>query len=221
MSSHHISFNRNHAVSTVSAASLQVRALTPGSLSQVTLLRAATKAGFYIFLHTRRFPSNTLTHNSGGDSQTIAQVVQWTIEYYKADKIKIFNVMEATYPDGFAPNIVYSSTCANRQSTATTQKWAQGVFDMYLNYNGMRSKMQIYQCSSDSTLGPNNYKETMKQWTDIYNYDKLESTKSNSPQSGYTRVIHDSMLECIYICTGVGHTVPIRGADDMKYLGLA
>ena len=48
--------------------------------------------------------------------------------------------------------------------------------------------MQIYHGSSDSTLLPNNYNETIKQWSGVFGYDytKPDSTKANTPQSGYT-----------------------------------
>jgi hypothetical protein len=60
---------------------------------------------------------------------------------------------------------------------------------MYPNYNGSRPKMQIYHGSADSTLLPNNYNETIKQWAGVFGYDytKPDSTKANTPQSGYSQ----------------------------------
>ncbi|PSN61131.1 alpha/beta-hydrolase [Corynespora cassiicola Philippines] len=193
----------------------------------------------------------TLSHEGGGDSNTIANMVKWTITEYKADTAKVFvtgtssggmmtNVLAATYPDLFAAGIVYSgvgagcfasssggiaawnNSCANGQSTATPQKWAQVVFDMYPGYNGTRPKMQVYHGSADGTLRPQNYQETMKQWAGVfgYNYDKPEGTKQNDPQSGYTRTTYGPRVEGIY-AQGVGHSVNIRGNDDMKYFGFA
>ncbi|KAH7122209.1 acetylxylan esterase-like protein 1 precursor [Dendryphion nanum] len=193
----------------------------------------------------------TLSHNGKGDSNTIANMVKWTINEYKADVEKVFvtgtssggmmtNVLAATYPELFKAGIVYSgvaagcfassssgvaawnNSCANGQSTATPQKWAQVVFDMYPGYNGTRPKMQVYHGSADGTLRPQNYQETMKQWAGVfgYSYDKPESTKSNDPQSGYTRTIYGPNVQGIY-AQGVGHSVNIRGSDDMKFFGFA
>ena len=53
-----------------------------------------------------------------------------------------------------------------------------------------------------------------------YDYSKPESTKSNDPQSGYTRTIYGPNVQGIY-AQGVGHSVNIRGADDMKFFGFA
>ncbi|KAF2190568.1 carbohydrate esterase family 1 protein [Zopfia rhizophila CBS 207.26] len=290
-------------VTLVSAATLKVRAPTPGSLSQVTSFgKAPTKAAFYIYVPKKLaespgivlaihyctgtaqqyynnspyktlseqygfiviYPSSphsgtcwdvsskaTLTHEGGGDSNTIANMVLWTINEYKADKSKVFvtgtssgammtNVMAATYPDLFAAGIAYSGvpagcfvsasggvdawngTCADGRVNNTPQKWAQVVFDMYPGYNGTRPKMQIYHGSADGTLRPSNYQETTKQWAGVfgYDYEKPESTKSNDPQSGYTRTIWGPKAQGIY-AQGVGHSVNIRGADDMKFFGFA
>ncbi|KAF2635022.1 acetylxylan esteras-like protein 1 precursor [Massarina eburnea CBS 473.64] len=282
---------------------LHRRAITPGTLSEVTSFGTApTAAGFYIYVPKALasspgivvaihyctgtgtgyynstpyktlaeqygfiviYPSSphdgacwdvsseaTLTHEGGGDSQTIAQMVRWTTSEYTADSSKVFvtgsssgammtNVLAATYPDLFAAAIPYSgvaagcfasasdgvdawnSTCAQGQSTATPEKWAQVVFDMYKNYNGTRPRMQVYHGSADTTLLPPNYDETMKQWAGVfgYNYDSPESTKENDPESGYTRTIYGDSVQGIY-ADGVGHTVPVRGDDDMSFFGFA
>jgi acetylxylan esterase len=148
--------------------------------------------------------------------------------------------MAATYPELFKAAIVYSgvgagcfvsssngvdawnSTCANGQSTATPQAWANVVFAMDPGYNGSRPAMQVYHGSADTTLRPQNYQETMKQWAGVFGYDysKPESTKTNDPQSGYTRTVYGPKVMGIY-AQNVGHTVPIRGADDMKFFGFA
>lgn len=147
--------------------------------------------------------------------------------------------MAATYPELFAAGIAYSGTaagcflsqsggvdqwnnsCAQGQARGTPQVWAKMVFDMYPNYNGSRPKMQIYHGSADNTLLPNNYNETIKQWAGVFGYDytKPDSTKANSPQSGYTTYTWGDHLVGVY-ARGVGHTVPIRGSDDMTFFGL-
>jgi acetylxylan esterase len=148
--------------------------------------------------------------------------------------------MAATYPELFGAAIVYSgvpagcfmsssngvdawnSTCAQGKSSATPQAWAQVVKNMDPGYSGNRPKMQIYHGSADTTLYPNNYKETMKQWSGVfgYNYDSPQSTTNNSPQSGYTTTVYGPKVVGIY-AQGVGHTVPIRGSDDMKFFGFS
>jgi acetylxylan esterase len=115
----------------------------------------------------------------------------------------------------------WNNSCANGQVKGTTQRWAQWVTDAYPGYNGSRPKMQIYHGTSDSTLGYPNYMETIKQWSGVFGYnpDKAESTKANTPQSQYTTSVYGDHLVGI-VGQGVGHTVPIRGDDDMKFFGL-
>lgn len=129
-------------VSVAAAATLRKRAITPGSLSQVTSFGTQpTTAGFYIYVPKKLaaspgvvvaihyctgsaqayysgspyatlseqygfiviYPSSphsgtcwdvsskqTLTHDGKGDSNTIANMVKWTITQYKADASKVF-----------------------------------------------------------------------------------------------------------------------------------
>ena len=141
----------------------------------------------------------------------------------------------------------WNNSCANGQARGTPQVWAkvsnramsgpssgncailnfelltprQMVFDMYPGYNGSRPKMQIYHGSADTTLNQNNYNETIKQWCGVFGYDytKPDATVANSPASKYTTYTWGDHLVGVY-AQGVGHTVPIRGSDDLKYFGL-
>ena len=93
---------------------------------------------------------------------------------------------------------------------------------MYPSYNGSRPRLQIYHGSADDTLYPSNFNETIKQWCGVFGFDhaKPDSTKQNTPQAGYTTYTWgEEQLVGIY-AAGVGHNVPIRGDDDMKFLGL-
>ena len=148
------------------------------------------------------------------------------------------NVLAATYPDIFKAAITYSgvpagcfvsasgsiaawnSTCAQGNSISTPAHWASVAKAMYPGYSGARPRMQIYHGSADTTLRPQNYQETMKEWAGVfgYNYDKPQSTTPNSPQTGYTKTVYGPAVQGIY-AANVGHTVPIRGADDMKFFG--
>ncbi|KAK3502249.1 Alpha/Beta hydrolase protein [Neurospora crassa] len=193
----------------------------------------------------------TLTHNGGGNSNSIANMVEYTLKTYNGDATKVFvtgsssgammtNVMAATYPALFAAGIVYSgvpagcfysqaggtnawnSSCANGQVHGTPQVWAKVVRDMYPGYDGARPKMEIYHGSADTTLNANNYNETIKQWAGVFGFDyqKPDTTQDNVPQGGYTTYTWgEGKLVGVY-ARGVGHSVPIRGSDDMKFFGL-
>ncbi|GKT85957.1 PHB depolymerase family esterase [Colletotrichum tofieldiae] len=174
----------------------------------------------------------TLTHDGGANSNSIANMAKYTLDKYKGNKAKVFvtgsssgammtNVMAATYPDIFAAGIVYNgvpagcfytnsvngwnSTCSQGQSQATPQRWAQW----------------IYHGSIDTTLNYANYQETIKQWSGVFGYnpDKPITSSQNTPQANYRTDVFGDHLTGVW-AVGVGHTVPIRGADDMKFFGL-
>jgi len=193
---------------------------------------------------------SALTHNGGGDSNSIANMVTYTIQRYTANRSRVYvtgtssgammtNVMAATYPDMFQAATVYSgvpagcfvsasnqadawnATCAQGHSINTQQQWANVVSAMDPGYSGQRPKMQIYHGSADTTLYPQNYNETIKQWTGVFGYSSMpQQVQANNPQQGYTREIYGPNLQGIY-ARGVGHTVPIQGNEDLKWFGLA
>ncbi|KAM7216390.1 Alpha/Beta hydrolase fold [Rhypophila decipiens] len=77
----------------------------------------------------------TLTHNGGGDSQTIVNMVKYAIDKYGGDPTRVFsvgtssgammtNVLMAAYPDVFAAGSVYSGVpagCFAVQGSTATQ----------------------------------------------------------------------------------------------------
>ncbi|KAI4846852.1 alpha/beta-hydrolase [Aureobasidium sp. EXF-8845] len=199
----------------------------------------------------------SLKHNGGGDSNAIANMVSYALKKYNADPKKVFvtgsssgammtNVMAATYPELFAAATAYSgvpagcfvsssnqvdawnSTCAQGNVDQSAAYWTNVVKGMYPGYSGARPRFQVYHGSIDTTLRPNNYRESVKEWTGVFGYDatKPQTVKNNFPANGYTTDIWgvDSTnplgkVQGIY-ALNVGHTVPINGAQDMAWFGL-
>ncbi|KAH8678318.1 Alpha/Beta hydrolase protein [Xylariales sp. PMI_506] len=187
-----------------------------------------------------------LTHNGGADSNSIANMVTYTLQQYNGDPSRVYvtgsssgammtNVMAATYPEMFAAATVYSgvpagcfytgtvdgwnSTCAEGDVIATQAYWAATAEAMYPGYTGSRPKMQIYHGSVDTILYPENFNETIKQWTGVFGYSLTpQQTLSGNPSSAYTKYIYGDNLQGIY-GTGIGHTVPVMGDEDMKWFG--
>lgn len=199
----------------------------------------------------------SLKHNGGGDSNAIANMVTYTLKKYNADPKRVFvtgsssgammtNVMASTYPELFAAATAYSgvpagcfvsssgqvdawnSTCAQGNVDQSAAYWTNVVKNMYPGYSGARPRFQIYHGSIDTTLRPNNYRESVKEWTGVSGFDanKPQTVKNNFPANGYTTDIWgvDSAnplgkVQGIY-ALNVGHTVPINGAQDMAWFGL-
>ena len=205
-----------------------------------------------------------LTHDGGGDSQAIAEMVAYTLDKYNGDSGQVFvtgsssgammtNVMAATYPSLFKAATAYSgvpagcfsvtgqtdapaagttpgwnSTCSQGDIDSTPEYWAGVAEAMNSGYDGARPRFQVYHGSTDSVLYPENYNETVKQWTGVFGYDYTapDERKANFPESGYTTDIWGvtdanplGTVQGIY-AVGVGHTVPINGTQDMMWFGL-
>jgi hypothetical protein len=145
--------------------------------------------------------------------------------------------MAATYPELFAAATAYSgvpagcfvsssgavdawnSTCAQGNVDQSAAYWTNVVKGMYAGYTGARPRFQVYHGSIDTTLRPNNYRESVKEWTGVFGFDatKPQTVKNNFPLNGYTTDIWgvDSTnplgkVQGIY-ALNVGHTVPING----------
>ncbi|KAJ7648941.1 carbohydrate esterase family 1 and carbohydrate-binding module family 1 protein [Mycena polygramma] len=192
----------------------------------------------------------TLTHNGGGDSGGIASMVSYAIATYGADPSRIFvtgsssgammtNVLAAVYPELWRAATVYSgvaagcfmssfggvdawnSTCAEGQVSATSAQWAAVVRAMYPGYTGAYPPIQEYHGTIDTTLLPENLGEEVKEWAGIFGYNAAAPTQvlQNTPLAGYTKSIYGPNLQGI-LATGVGHTVPIQGNEDMKWFGI-
>jgi acetylxylan esterase len=191
----------------------------------------------------------TLTHEGGANSNAIANMVRYTISQHNADASRVYvtgsssgammtNVMAATYPDMFVAGIVYSgvpagcfmsasnavagwnSTCAQGNSRASQQQWAQVVRNMYPGFTGRYPKMQIYHGSADDILRAQNYEETIKQWTGVNGYSMTPtSSQPGTPIGQCKKDIFGDQLQGIY-CTGVGHSVVVMGDEDMKFFGI-
>ncbi|RBR14225.1 hypothetical protein FVER53590_07730 [Fusarium verticillioides] len=192
----------------------------------------------------------TLTHDGGGASTSIANMVRFVTKEYNTDKSQTFvtgtssgammtNVMAATYPDLFAAGIAYAgvpagcfksadnipdfwnSTCANGQSIYTQTQWANVVKDMYPGYDGPRPKMQIYHGSVDQVLNVQNYYETIKQWTGVFGYStNPQSTTPNFPRSPYTKYTFGDKLQT-FLGQGVTHSIDVFPEEDLKWFGFA
>ncbi|KAH9903815.1 Alpha/Beta hydrolase protein [Xylariomycetidae sp. FL2044] len=191
-----------------------------------------------------------LTHDGGADSNSIANMVTYTIDTYGADASRVFvtgsssgammtNVLAATYPEMFQAAVVYSgvpagcfytgtvngwnSTCSSGSIDESPDYWAAVALAMYPGYEGARPRMRIHHGSADTTLYPQNYNETIDQWTGVFGYDTAaapEAVYANDPASPYTRYVYGENVEGVY-GTGVTHNIQIFGDADMEWFGIS
>lgn len=191
----------------------------------------------------------SLTRNGGGDSQAIANMILYAQDKYKIDTSRVFvtggssgammsNVLAATYPDLISAVSLYSgvpagcfmsssggvaqwnNSCSGGQSRATPEKWGDVVRQMYPGYTGRRPRMQIWHGSTDSTLAPQNFQETMKQWQNVFGVSSTPTqTRKNYPARNYQTDDYGPNLQGIY-ATGVGHSVPANLTASEEWFGL-
>jgi len=190
----------------------------------------------------------TLTHDGGANSNSIANMVTWTIAQYRADASRVFatgtssgammtNVLAATYPNLFKAASAYAgvpagcfytgtaagwnSSCANGQSIHSQDVWANTALRMYPGYTGPRPKMLIIHGSADTIIYPQNFNETLKQWAGVfgYAYGSPQQTLRGNPSAEYTKYVYGPNLVGVY-GTGVSHNVPVNGAQDLEWFGI-
>ncbi|KAL2018367.1 hypothetical protein VTK56DRAFT_902 [Thermocarpiscus australiensis] len=147
------------------------------------------------------------------------------------------NVMAATCPEMFAAGIVYSGVttgCFYSQSGGTNQ-WnsscanGQARHAPGLGKNGLRhvavqrpaARMQIYHGSADTTLNQNNSNETIKQFGAASSTTTTPSATPRRPTRPPPGIPPQVGRQAVGVYVqGLDHSVPIRGADDMKFFGL-
>ena len=140
--------------------------------------------------------TKSLTHDGGGDTQAIAQMVKYTITKYQANADRVYatgtssgammtEALLAVYPDvfkagaefsgvpagcwadGYSSSNQWSGNCAGGKTTFTAAQWGDKVRAMYPGYSGYRPRIQLWHGDADSTISPNNQTEAIKEWTNV------------------------------------------------------
>lgn len=194
--------------------------------------------------------TKTLTHDGGGDSNGLANMLKYTITKYSADPKKVFvtgtssggmmtNVMAATYPDLIAAGSGYSGvaagclagspgsspqtadpTCADGKMHKSSEEWKTVVKNMYPAWNGSYPKMQVWHGTADNFVNYPNLMEEIKEWEGVFGVS-FKGNQTGVPQSGYTQMVFgDGSQFVAYSAAGVGHTVPVHETVDLKWFGI-
>lgn len=194
--------------------------------------------------------ASSLTHDGGGDSQGLANMIKYTITKYNVDASRIFvtgsssgammtNVLCAVYPDLFTAGSGYSGVaagclagspgsspstadpaCANGQHIKTQTQWVAQVKAMYPSYTGSYPRMQVWHGTVDNIVLYPNLGEEIKEWSGLLGVSFTKNI-TNTPQSGYTEIVYgDGTKFVAYSAVGVGHTVPVHISVDLAWFGI-
>lgn len=182
------------------------------------ILAAADKDGFIVV-----FPDNrqrncwdvgtekALTHDGGGDTQAVAEMVKYTLCAYNGDPDRVFvmggssgammtQALLAVYPDvfkagsaragvpagcwaeGYSDRNQWGGECSGGRVSKTAEEWGDLARAMYADYNGPRPRVQLFQGMVDRTISYNNMGEAIKQWTNVLGLD-AEPTVTDTIQT--------------------------------------
>jgi poly(hydroxyalkanoate) depolymerase family esterase len=138
----------------------------------------------------------SLTHNGGGDTQAIAEMVTYAIRKHGANADRVYaagtssgammtEALLAVYPDVFKAGAEFSGVpagcwavdysasgqwsgpCAGGQVTHTAAQWGTIVQAMDPGYSGYRPRIQLWHGESDTTINYNDQTEAIKEWSDV------------------------------------------------------
>jgi acetylxylan esterase len=156
--------------------------------------------------------TKSLTHDGGGDTQGVAQMVKYALSEYQGDASRVYimggssgammtQAMLAVYPevfkagsaragvpagcwaDGFDGGQQWSNNCAGGRTSKTAMEWGDLVRGMNPGYTGPRRRIQLFHGTSDQTINYNNMKEAIKEWTNVLGLPEMPSSTDTSKTS--------------------------------------
>jgi len=156
------------------------------------LVAAADQYGFIMVFPQRDIggcwdisSTQSLTHDGGGETQAIAEMVKYEVAHREANPNRVYatgqscgamftEALLAVYPDVFKGGSEFSGvpaggcwTCSGGYVDHTPQQWGAIVDAMYPGYSGYRPRVQLWHGSADATVDYQNQIEAIKEWTDV------------------------------------------------------
>jgi acetylxylan esterase len=188
----------------------------------------------------------SMTHEGGGASQSIANMVRFVGDTYNVDEGRVVvqgvssgGTMAVCFLLSFLPRVsnipvcLFSSANAKQNTMAGTYPdiftaasiYSAGssgnIRSMYPGYTGSYPKIQLYLGSEDTIIGSAAFNTTLAAWATVLGYDSSpDQVQSDTPVDGWTTYVLGSKLEGIW-AEGVGHPVSVQGEEDMKWWGFA
>ncbi len=187
---------------------------------------AADKYGFVMIFPQTTNPATSakcwdvgskasLTHDGGGDTQAIAEMVKYEVSKRNADATRVYmmgassgamltEAMLAVYPDVFKAGAEFSGvpagcwsdgwsaasnwggTCASGNDSMSAQQWGDLVRGMDPGYSGYRPRIQLWHGTADTTINYNNQKEAIKEWTNVLGLATNPNSTDTTSTAGFT-----------------------------------
>jgi poly(hydroxyalkanoate) depolymerase family esterase len=127
----------------------------------------------------------------------------------------------AGIPFGCASSFIDVSSCMNPGQDHTAADWGSRVHQGFSSYQGPWPRMAIWQGSSDSTVGPKNRTELIKQWSNVHGVSETPTstdTVDGSSHSVWKDNTGAAVIESFEV-PGMGHGVPVKPAAGCGQTG--
>jgi poly(hydroxyalkanoate) depolymerase family esterase len=157
----------------------------------------------------------SLTHDGGGDTHAVAQMVRYALTKYNGDAKRVYAVggssgammtqaLMGVYPeifvggaaragvacgcwaDSYASSNQWSGTCAGGSVSKTATQWGDYVRAINPSYTGHRPRIQLFHGESDETINYKNMGEAIKEWTNVLGLPTTPTTTDTITSSGYS-----------------------------------
>jgi acetylxylan esterase len=149
-----------------------------------------------------------LTHDGGGDTHAVAQMVRYALTKYGADPGRVYvcggssggmmtQAMLGVYPEMFMAGAAragvpcgcwaenyddsgqWSDPCAGGSVSKTAQQWGDLVRAINPTYTGHRPRVALYHGDADKTISYKNMTEAIKEWTNVLGLSETPTSKDS------------------------------------------
>jgi acetylxylan esterase len=192
-----------------------------------------------------------LRRNGGSDPVGIMSMVNYAKQNYGVDASRIYatgtssgammtNVLLGDYPDVFKAGAAFAgvpytcfstgsatnrwnSDCSAGRISKTAQAWGDLVRSNNPGYSGPWPRMQLWHGTNDETLNYNNFREEIKQWTNVNGLSETP-TRTDSPSAGDTRTQYANAAGTVLVeahsLANTTHNLPVNAAAAISFFGL-
>lgn len=170
------------------------------------MVAAADQYGFIMVVPQRSSDcwdygsAQSLTHDGGGETHAIAQMVRYAITNYQANANRVYvtgdscggmmtQALLGVYPDIFKAGVAYAGVPIGGQWTPVThtaQEWGDLARAAYPGYSGPRPRVQLWHGTADSLVSYSNHLEAIMQWGNVLGLSPSPTISNTTSVVGVT-----------------------------------
>ncbi len=170
------------------------------------IVAAADQYGFIMVVPERSSDcwdygsTQSLTHDGGGETHAIAQMVQYAISTYQANADRVYvtgdscggmmtQAMLGVYPDIFKAGVALAGVPiggAWAPIEHTVQEWGDLARACYPEYSGPRPRVQLWHGTADDLVNYTNHLESIMQWSNVLGLDPDPTYTTTESIAGIT-----------------------------------